>query len=454
MAAALALAAICTGYFMVILDTTVVNVALPSLGHDLHTGVAGLQWVVDSYTLVLAGLLLAAGGMADRLGAKRVFQAGMGIFALASAVCGLAPNVATLIGARSVQGLGAALTVPASLSLLQAAYPERAARARAFGVWGGVAGVAAGAGPILGGLLVVGFGWRAVFFLNVPIALAGLLLTARHVPSPGARPRSLDLGAQVIGILALAGLTGALIEAGTRGLADPLVVSGLGVFVLAGVGFVAVELRAASPMLPLRLFRNPTFSAANAVGLLINLGFYGQLFVATLYFQDLRGYSALSTGLALLPEAGMASVASILSGRVMARTGPRLPMAVGLGLGGAGLLGWLAAGPHSSFLILVAPLVAVGFGMAFTMPAATAAVMGAAPDERAGAASGCINAARQVGGVIGIALLGALVAHRRSFVSGLHGAVAIGGAAFLLGCALTLLFVEPGRPWRLASWRG
>ncbi|MGH7697681.1 MAG: MFS transporter, partial [Candidatus Dormibacteria bacterium] len=150
MAASLALAAICTGYFMVILDTTVVNVALPGLGHDLHAGVAGLQWVVDSYTLVLAGLLLAAGGMADRLGAKRVFQAGMGIFALASAVCGLAPNVATLIGARSIQGLGAALAVPASLSLLQAAYPERAARARAFGVWGGVAGVAAGAGPILG----------------------------------------------------------------------------------------------------------------------------------------------------------------------------------------------------------------------------------------------------------------------------------------------------------------
>jgi DHA2 family methylenomycin A resistance protein-like MFS transporter len=194
-------------------------------------------------------------------------------------------------------------------------------------------------------------------------------------------------------------------------------------------------------MLPLGWFRDPTFSAASAVGLLINLGFYGELFVSTLYFQQIRGYSALLTGLALLPQTGMASIASPLSGQVMARTGARRPMIAGLALGGAGLLGLLAAGARTPYGLLVAPLMTVGFGMAFTMPAATAAVMGAAPDGRGGAASGVINAALQVGGVIGIALLGALVAHRATFISGLHAAVIIGGAAFLLGCGLTMAAV-------------
>jgi DHA2 family methylenomycin A resistance protein-like MFS transporter len=198
-------------------------------------------------------------------------------------------------------------------------------------------------------------------------------------------------------------------------------------------------------MLPLGWFRDPTFSVASAVGLLINLGFYGELFVATLYFQQVRGYSALLTGLALLPQMGMAAIASPLSGRVMARTGPRLPMIAGLALGGAGLLGLLVAGARTPYGLLVAPLAAVGFGMAFTMPAATAAVMGTAPEGRGGAASGVINAARQVGGVIGIALLGALVAQRSTFIPGLHAAVIIGGAAFLVGCGLTIAAVGRGR---------
>lgn len=438
----LALAGICVGYFMVILDTTVVNVALPSLGRDLHTGVPGLQWVVDGYTLVLAGFLLSAGALGDRMGAKRVFQAGMAIFALASAACGLAPSIGVLIVGRLVQGLGAAVAVPASLSLLQVAYPDRGARARAFGIWGGVAGVAAGGGPVVGGLLIAGSSWRAVFFLNIPVGLMGLVLTARYVPVPEGRPRGLDLPAQAVGIVALAALTGALIEAGSLGFTAPVVVGAFGLFVVASVAFVVLEHRVRQPMLPLGFFGSPTFSAANAVGLLINLGFYGELFVATLYFQEIRGYSALLTGLVLLPQMGMAAVASTLSGRVMARTGPRLPMIVGLALGVAGLLGWLMAGAHSSYLLLVAPLVATGFGMAFTMPAATAAVMGAAPDERGGIASGVINAARQVGGVIGIALLGALVSRRATFITGLHVAVIVGAAAFFLGCGLTVVAVD------------
>jgi DHA2 family methylenomycin A resistance protein-like MFS transporter len=439
------LAAICTGYFMVILDTTVVNVALPSLGRGLHAGTAGLQWAVDGYTLILAGFLLSAGALGDRLGAKAMFQAGMALFVVASAGCGLAPDIIVLVVARLVQGLGAAMTVPASLSLLQAAYPERGARAKAFGVWGGVAGIAAGAGPIVGGLLVAGYGWRAVFFVNVPIGVAGLFLTARYVPAPARHTQRLDLPAQAVGVLALAALTAALIEAGSQGFATPVVLGAFALFAAACGTFVALERRGRAPMLPLGWFRDPTFSAASAVGLLINLGFYGQLFVATLYFQQIRGYSALLTGLALLPQMGMAAIASPLSGRVMARTGPRRPMIAGLALGGAGLLGLLVADARTPYGLLVAPLMAVGFGMAFTMPAATAAVMGAAPDGRGGMASGVINAARQVGGVIGIALLGALVAHRATFISGLHAAVIIGGAAFLLGCGLTIAAVGRGR---------
>lgn len=435
------LAAICVGYFMVILDATVVNVALPSLGRGLHTGVTGLQWVVDGYTLTLAGFLLSAGALGDRLGAKGVFQGGLAVFAVASAGCGLAPNIAVLIVARLVQGLGAAMAVPASLALLQAAYPEPAARAKAFGVWGGVAGVAAGAGPLVGGLLIAGFGWRAVFFVNLPVAAAGLALAARHIPASAGRPGGLDRPAQVMGVVALAALTGALIEAGRQGFTTPVVLAAFATFVVAAAGFVFLEGRARAPMLPLGFFRSPTFSAGNAVGLLINLGFYGELFVATLYFQEVRGYSALLAGLALSPQMGVATLASFCSGRVMARTGPRRPMIVGLAAGGAGLLGLLVAGARTPYVWLVAPLVATGFGMAFAMPAVTAAVMGAAPREQGGVASGVVNAARQVGGVIGIALLGALVARRATFIAGLHVAVIIGGAAFLIGCGLTLATV-------------
>jgi DHA2 family methylenomycin A resistance protein-like MFS transporter len=434
----LPLAAICVGYFMVILDATVVNVALPSLARALHTGTAGLQWIVDGYSLVLAGLLLSAGALSDRLGAKRVFQAGLAVFAMASAGCGLAPGAAVLIMARLVQGLGAALAVPASLSLLQVSCAEPAARARAFGIWGGVAGVAAAAGPIVGGLLVAGFGWRAVFFVNLPIAAIGLVLTARYVPAPQGRPHGLDPAAQLAGVTALAALTAALIQAGREPFTAPAVLAASGVFLAAGAAFLVAEHRGHDPMLPLGLFRNRTFSAATAVGLLINLGFYGELFVLTLYFQQVRGYSAVLTAVLLLPQMGMATIASTLSGRVMARTGPRLPMIAGQALAGAGLLAMMQAGPRSPYGLLVAPLVAAGFGMAFTMPAATAAVMGSVPGDRGGIASGVINTARQVGGVIGVALLGTLVAHRAAFIPGLHAAMIAAGTAFLLGSGLAL----------------
>ncbi|MGH3768312.1 MAG: MFS transporter, partial [Pseudonocardiaceae bacterium] len=396
----------------------------------------------DSYLLMLAALLLTGGMLADRLGARRVFQLGLGLFVVASVGCGVAPSTVVLVITRVVQGAGAALTVPASLALLRAAYPNPAARARAVGVWGGIAGVAAASGPILGGLLVTAASWRLVFFVNIPIGLAAMILTARYVPAPDARPRHLDPFAQLTGMIALGALTLALIEGGHDGV-TPLTVSAAAIFVAASAAFIIIERTVRSPMLPPALFRDATFAGGSLVGLLLNLGFYGELFVINLYFQQMLGYSALVAGLALLPQMGMATVGSLLSGAHTARAGgPRPTMLIGLVIGGVGLLGLLVTGAATPYVWLVGPLIAAGFGMSFTMPAATTAVVEAAPADRAGLASGAINAARQIGGVIGVALLGALVAGSGSVIPGLRIALIIAGGAFLLGAAITVVTVD------------
>jgi DHA2 family methylenomycin A resistance protein-like MFS transporter len=436
------LIAICLGYFMVILDATVVNVALPALGHDLGGGVSGLQWVVDGYTLVFAGLLLSGGSLGDRLGGRRVFQAGLSLFTLASAACAAAPSVDLLVAARLLQGLGAALLVPSSLALLRAAYHDPRERARAVGAWGAVAGIAAASGPVIGGLLVAASSWRAVFLLNLPVGIAGLLLAQRHLPASGERTGGgLDPAGQLTGIAALWSLTLGLIEGGHSGWASPQALVPLVLALPLWAAFVACERRAGEPMLPLRLFRSSTFSGASFVGLAINLGFYGQLFVMSLYFQHVRGWSALATGLALLPEGVFVALSSSLSGRAMGRIGPRVPMIAGLLIGGAGLAGLVIAGRGTSYPLLVAPLVAAGFGMAFTMPAATAAIIAAAPAERAGIASGVLNASRQAGGAIGVALLGTLVGSG-AFIPGLRAAMLVASAAFFLAAVTAALTVE------------
>jgi DHA2 family methylenomycin A resistance protein-like MFS transporter len=441
-----ALVVICIGYFLVILDATIVNVAIPSIGGDLHGGVSGLQWVVDAYTLTFAGLLLTGGALAERIGGRRVFQIGLVLFALASAACGLAPTLGLLIGARAVQGVGAALLVPASLVLLQAAYPTREGRSRAFGIWGAIAGIGAATGPIIGGLLVSSWTWRGVFFINLPFALSAMALVGGSVSETRRRDRALDLRGQLLAVAGLGLLTGALVEAGTLGWTSPAVLAGFALASATLAAFVINEHRSSDPMLPLGLFSHASFRSGSSVGLLINLGLYGQLFVMSLYFQNVRGYSALRTGLALLPEAALLIVASALSGRIMARSGPRAPMLIGLGIGGTGLLLVAAAGSTTPYWVLVAPLAATGFGMALTMPAATASVMESAPADRGGIASGVVNAARQSGSVLGVALLGTLVSERTHFIAGLHVGVAIAGAAFFVGALITFLGVDRRRP--------
>ncbi|MFG1791138.1 DHA2 family efflux MFS transporter permease subunit [Nocardia sp. NPDC049149] len=434
------LLAICLGYFLVILDVTVVAVAIPTIGDSLGAEVNALQWVVDGYTLTFAGLLLFAGGLGDRFGAKPVFVAGLAAFSVASAGCGLAVTPVVLIVARLAQGAAAALLVPASLSLLRAAYPDPAHRARAFGVWGMVAGLAAGLGPVLGGLLTGMFGWRAVFFVNLPVAALALLLTVRTVPSPhGTRGRGLDLPAQLTGFACVALLVGALNEAGRVGWTHPSVLVLGTVAVVALAVFLALEANSASPMLPLALFRRGELAAATVVGLLMNLGFYALLFAAPLYFQRTYHLDAWRTGLALLPMAGLVAVSSALAGRVMARTGPRRPMLIGLLVGAAGIAGWLLAGPNTPYLVLVAPMLAAGAGTAFTMPAATGAAMTAAPADRSGAASALLNTARQLGSAVGVALAGTMLS--ANFLPGLHITAVLGTLAFLVGALVTAIFI-------------
>lgn len=439
----LPLLAVCLGYFMVILDATIVNVALPDLRDDLGAGVGALQWVVDGYTLAFAALLLTGGALADRFGARRLFGVGIGLFTAASVACGLAPGIVALVAARVFQGAGAAAMVPASLALLRAAYPDAGTRAKAVGIWGGVGGIGAASGPVLGGLLVAWSGWRGVFFVNVPVALLAGALTWQHVPAPCPdRGRKLDPLAQVMAWLALALLTAALIEGGRIGFSSAPVVAGGLAALVAGALFVQIERRAGHPMLPLGLLGRGTFSGATAVGLLINLGFYGQLFVVNLYFQEVRGYSAIEAGLAVLPQAALVALVSALSGRFTARRGSsRQTMVAGLLAGTAGMAGLLLAGPDTPYPVLIAPLALAGFGMAFTMPAATTAAVEAAPGPQAGIAAGVVNTARQVGGAIGVALLGGLVAGG-GFIAGMHVAVALASAAFLAGAAITVASVD------------
>ncbi|MGW1199778.1 MFS transporter [Streptomyces sp. NPDC002536] len=438
-----ALLTICVGFFMVSLDATAVNVALDALRDGMHTGMSGLQWTVDGYTLVFAALLLTAGALGDRHGPKRIFSLGLLVFSVASALCGLAPGVWALVAARVLQGAGAALLVSTSLSLLQAIYAEPAARARAFGVWGGVGGVAVAAGPVVGGILVTTLSWRSVFFLNVPLGLLGLVVARRRIPEAPGSSRSLNPSSQLAAVVGLGTLTYAFIEAGVRGwTAAPVLVAFL-IAAAAVVVFLVNERRSATPMLPAGVFRNRGFTAACLVGLQINLGFYGQLFVVGLYFQQIRGYSAMETGLALLPQAVVASLTAFACGKVTARTGPRLPMLTGLVAGAVGLGGLAAAGAHTPYWLLVWPMMAIGFGISFTAPAATAAGMTAAPAARSGVTSGLLNAARQTGSVMGVAVLGALVGHRSGFLTGLHTALALAALFFLVALALTITWIKP-----------
>ena len=425
-----ALIAVLLGFFIVMLDATIVNVALADIGTDLDASVASLQWVVDSYTLVFAAFLLTSGAACDRLGARAVYLFGLLLFGVLSVVCALAPTGGALVAARAAQGAGASAVVPGSLALLAVIYTEPDARSRAIGLWGGAGGIAAAVGPVLGGVLVSWIGWRAVFWVNIPIIAVACRLALRSLPAPAAQHgRAIDPLGQILSVLGLAALTYGMIAGGESGLGSASAATiCCGAAVLAGL--IVVEHHVDDPMLPMPLFREARFTVSALVGLALNISFFGQLFVLSLFFQRYLGYAPWLAGLALAPQACSAVIASPLGGRSTARIGAPATMLIGLLTGAAGfgsLVGVTAGTPYPLTALLT---FAGGFGMAFAMPAATSAAVASAPPAYTGLAGGVINAARQTGSVIGVAALGAMIA-TRTFLAGFHLAVGTAAAVFL-----------------------
>ncbi|SDO55708.1 drug resistance transporter, EmrB/QacA subfamily [Streptomyces sp. cf386] len=392
------------GSSMAMLDSTVVNVALPRIGEDLDADLAALQWTVNAYMLTLAGLILLGGSLGDRYGRRRIFVIGVVWFAAASLLCGLAPNAGVLIAARALQGIGGALLTPGSLALIQASFhPDD--RSRAVGLWSGFGGIGAAIGPFLGGWLVDGPGWRWVFLLNVPLALLCAPIAVRHVPESGdgTKHGRFDVLGAVLGAASLALVTYALIEAPQGGLAVALTaVAG----VAAGIAFVVVEKRRSDPMMPLDIFASRQFTAVNVVTLCVYAALGGFFFLAALQLQVVSGYSALGAGTALLPTTVLMLLLSARSGALADRIGPRIPLTVGPLLCAVGMLLMLRVGPDATYATDVLPAVLVlGFGLVTLVAPLTATVLASVDVSRAGLASGINNAAARAAGLLAVAAL-------------------------------------------------
>jgi DHA2 family methylenomycin A resistance protein-like MFS transporter len=443
----LTLIAASLGFALVILDVTVVNVALERIKATLATDVTGLQWMMNGYTLVFASLLLTAGALGDRLGAKRVFILGFALFTAASLACGMATSIAVLIAGRIAQGLGAALCVPPSLTLLNVSFPEARSRARAVSIWAGIGGLAIAAGPVVGGGMVDRWGWPSIFFLNLPLGLLGIWLTLAYAPAgPRTPDRAFDLAGQILAIIALGGITLGFIESGSLGWTHPLVLAGFVSFAVAGALFLLIEARSNDPMLPLSLFRSSAVSASCFSGFAINFAYYGLMFVLSLFFQAVKGYSPLATGLAFLPMTALVTVVSLTSGWLTARFGPRPPMVIGQALAALGCFALAGIKGGTPYGLIIGPLLAAGVGTALTVPPMTTTVLANADQKRAGIASGVLNAARQTGGVIGVGVFGSLVAGEADrLVSGTRMALILAGLALAIGCIVSAVNIRTAR---------
>ena len=405
----LVLAICCFSLLMVGLDTTIVNVALPSIRNELNASVSGLQWVIDAYTLVLASLLMLAGSTADRIGRKRIFRAGLVVFSLGSLLCGVAPSLGTLIGARVLQAVGGSMLNPVALSIVRNVFDDPRERAQAIGAWGAVFGLSIALGPVLGGALVDSVGWRWVFFVNVPIGVLAFVLTTLYVPrSRAARARRLDPVGQVLVILALASLTYAIIDAPRAGWTSD---GTLGLFAFSVVCFgalVAYELHRREPLIEMRFFRSAPFSGASAIAVCAFAAMGGFLFLNTLYLQDVRHLSPFHAGLYLLPMAGMVLVCSPISGRLVSRRGARLPLVIaGCALTIASVLLTRLA-PHTAPVELLATYFLFGIGSGMVNPPITNTAVSGMPASQAGVAAAIASTSRQVGMTLGVALLGAI----------------------------------------------
>jgi EmrB/QacA subfamily drug resistance transporter len=425
------------------LDVTIVNVALPSIQRDLHASVSGLQWTIDAYTLVLASLLMLSGSTADRLGRKRTFQIGLAIFTVGSLLCSVAPGLGWLVAFRMVQAIGGSMLNPVAMSIITNTFTEPRERARAIGIWGGVVGISMALGPIVGGALVDSVGWRGIFWVNIPVGLAAIVLTALFVPeSKAAHARKVDPVGQLLIIVLLASLTYAIIEGPSSGWTSAKT---LGVFALGAAALVSIigyEPRRDEPLLDLRFFRSAPFSGATVIAISAFAALGGFLFLNTLYLQDVRGYSPLHAGLYMLPMAAMTVVFAPLSGRIVGARGTRLPLLVaGIAITASGvMLTRLTSGTSMSWLILAYVVFGIGFGLV-NAPITNTAVSGM-PRSQAGVAAGIASTSRQVGGALGVAVVGSAVlsALAGPFRTGFADASHVGWW-IITGCGAAVLLV-------------
>jgi len=438
----------CSSLFIVGVDSTVVNVALPAIGRDLHASVAGLQWTIDGYVLVLASLLMLSGATADRVGRRRVFQIGLAVFTAGSGLCSLAPGLGWLVAFRMLQAVGGSMLNPVAMSIITNTFTDRAERARAIGVWGVAYGLSVALGPVLGGLLVSAVGWRGVFWINIPVGIAAIALTARFVPESRAPvARRPDIIGQALLVAMLGSLTYAIIEGPALGWHSPVILALFAVAAVSCAAFVTYEARRFEPVLDPTFFRSAPFAGSVLTAITAFAAMGGFLFLATLYLQDARGESALGAGLHIVPMAAIMVPGALLSSRILARRGARLPMvASGLGLAAGGvLLSRLTIASPTWPIVLAFCVFGIGAGM--VNPPITYAAVSGMPITQAGVASSIASTSRQVGTSLGVAVTGSILAGslhgplRTGFVHASHAAwlllAACGGAVFLLGLATT-----------------
>jgi EmrB/QacA subfamily drug resistance transporter len=448
------LGAVAFGLFMIMLDNTVVNVALPSIGRDFNTGLSELEWVVNGYALTFGVLMLTGGKLADLMGRRRIFIAGLAIFTLASLACGLATSAHFLIGARIVQGVGSALMNPATLSIIIATFPARQ-RGMAIGIWAGVSAMALAIGPLLGGLITEHIDWSWVFFINVPVGILGIVVARLVIDESRdtSAVQRLDLPGLAVSAIALFALTYGLIEANRHGWTSPLILSLFAVAAVGLVGFVLLEQHQQVPMLDLSLFRNPTFAGANAVMMLVGLAMFGVFLFVTLYMQNVLRYSPTKAGAAFLPMTILIVLLAPTAGKLSDRIGSRWLMATGMVLVSLSLLLDTRLDAASSFWDVLPPLLVGGAGMGLAMTPTTAAAMGSVPMDKAGVGSAVLNSMRQVGGSLGIAILGAIIASyitaspldpraQQQFLDGFHAALYVAAAIAFVGAMVAVVTIR------------
>ena len=446
----LTLAAVSFGLFMIMLDNTVVNVALPSIQEDLGADLSELQWIVTGYALTFAALMLVGGKVADAYGRRLIFVIGIAVFTVASLLCGLADSSEMLIAARMLQGAGAALMNPATLSIIAATFPPRE-RGTAIGIWAGVSGLALAIGPLVGGLITEQLDWSWIFFVNVPVGILGIAASFAFIDeSRDETHERLDLPGLATSAVGLFALTYGLIEADTYGWTSPRIV---GAFVIAGVAltaFVLLERHQRAPMLPLELFRNRTYTGANLTMLLVALAMFGVFFFVSLYMQQILGYSAVEAGAAFLPMTVLIILIAPLAGKTADRHGSRGLMTVGMLLIAAQLLWFSQLEQDASYWQLLPSLIVGGIGMALTMTPSTAAATRAVPVDKAGVGAAVLNSSRQVGGTLGIAVMGAIVASQagalvrpESFMAGFERALLVAAAIAAAGAVVAFALVRP-----------